>query len=322
MSSLNVGSINVSALSGSGNISVDNNVLNVDTSNNRIGINVGSPVVGADFGGVTDGLKLPAGTTAQRPGTGDAYAGTIRRNTELGQIEIYNGSFWQALASGGGYTTDGLIAYYDISNPSSYTGGTTINNLVAGSGYGAFTTIGSGYSYNSDYGGGVAYTGSSHAYMSNVATTSYMTIEVWFQWRSNEGGEDILFNKENVWEMRSDSGTCQWAVYANNQGWFWHDSGGRFAQGVPQHVALSYDGNAVYTHLNGGLIERYNYPNGGILNSNTNGYPKFNARSDGTSSRGNPGNNTLYKWRLYNRALTSGEIRRNYDAERSQFGYG
>ena len=98
MSSLNVGSINVSALSGSGNISVDNNVLNVDTSN-RIGVNVGSPVVGVfDFGGVTDGLKLPAGTTAQRPGTGSQYAGTIRRNTELGQIEIYTGTFWQALS--------------------------------------------------------------------------------------------------------------------------------------------------------------------------------------------------------------------------------
>jgi hypothetical protein len=321
MSSLNVGSINVSALSGSGNISVDNNVLNVDTSNNRIGVNVGSPVVGADFGGVTDGLKLPAGTTAQRPGTGSQYAGTIRRNTELGQIEIYTGTFWQALASGGGYSTDGLIAYYDVSNSSSYTGGSSLNNLVSGSGYGSFTNSGSP-SYSGDYGGGLQFTGSSHCYMPQTTNLTYFTCEVWFQWRSNQGGEDILFNKENVWEMRSDSGVCQWAVYANNRSWFWQDSGGRFAQSVPQHVALAYDGNAVYTWLNGGLIQVYNYPNGGVLNTSGNSYPKFNARSDGTGSRGNPGNNTLYKWRLYNRKLSSGEIRRNYDAERSQFGYG
>ena len=95
MSSLNVGSINVSALSGSGNISVDNNVLNVDTSNNRIGINVGSPVVGADFGGVTDGLKLPAGTTAQRPAS--PVEGQMYFNTETRMFEGWDGLEWQQL---------------------------------------------------------------------------------------------------------------------------------------------------------------------------------------------------------------------------------
>ena len=57
----------------------------------------------------TDSIKIPAGTTAQRPvvpSTGD-----IRYNTTLGQAEVYSGSIWKAVggspfdASGGVTTT-------------------------------------------------------------------------------------------------------------------------------------------------------------------------------------------------------------------------
>lgn len=40
----------------------------------------------------TNFLKLPAGTTAQRPNT--PVAGMVRFNTTLGYAEVYTGSQW------------------------------------------------------------------------------------------------------------------------------------------------------------------------------------------------------------------------------------
>lgn len=46
----------------------------------------------------TGSAILPAGTTAQRPGS--PAVGYIRFNTELGIIEQYNGTLWSAVAGG------------------------------------------------------------------------------------------------------------------------------------------------------------------------------------------------------------------------------
>jgi len=70
-----------------------------------IGPSVSSPKFRLDVGG-TDGIRIPVGTTAQRP-TG--YAGAMRYNTDSTGIEFYNGSQWRRLASGsygGGSSTD------------------------------------------------------------------------------------------------------------------------------------------------------------------------------------------------------------------------
>ena len=43
----------------------------------------------------TGALYLPAGTTAQRPGT--AATGQWRYNTDLGVLEYYNGTAWYSI---------------------------------------------------------------------------------------------------------------------------------------------------------------------------------------------------------------------------------
>ena len=55
-------------LEASGNFNFDSGTLYVDSSNNRIGVNDSSPSFTLDIAG-TDGMKVPVGTTAERPGS-------------------------------------------------------------------------------------------------------------------------------------------------------------------------------------------------------------------------------------------------------------
>ena len=47
----------------------------------------------------TGALKLPAGTSSQRPGS--PVAGQLRFNTETNTVEGFNGTEWGAIAGGG-----------------------------------------------------------------------------------------------------------------------------------------------------------------------------------------------------------------------------
>jgi hypothetical protein len=90
----------------------------------------------ATFGGDvalsgTGYLDLPAGTTAQRPGS--ANSGMIRFNTTLSQFEGYNGTAWSAV--GGGATGGGSDAVFlENSNTvtTNYTITTSKNAVSAG----------------------------------------------------------------------------------------------------------------------------------------------------------------------------------------------
>ena len=66
-----------------------------------------APLAGATFTGevvhnYTSALKLPVGTTAQRPSS--PSAGQIRFNTTTTEAEIYNGTIFTAVAGGAGAT--------------------------------------------------------------------------------------------------------------------------------------------------------------------------------------------------------------------------
>jgi hypothetical protein len=85
-------------------VNFDSNTLVIDATNNRVGVKTASPAVSLDVTG-TDAIKIPSGTTAQRP-TG--ATGHIRYNSSNSQFEGYNGSAWGQLgggATGGGADT-------------------------------------------------------------------------------------------------------------------------------------------------------------------------------------------------------------------------
>lgn len=208
--------------------------------------------------------------------------------------------------------TDSLEFVVDANNPKGVSGNNTFNLLTGDQNY--------NYGSPSVTSGGLYCNGSSFiAVDDGTYNFNYVTVSAVYKRNSNQGGEDIVFNKESVWELRDDNGNLQWAVYADNKVWFWQDTGVDIAVGETAAVCLSYDGNYVRFYKNGVLEQTYTYPSGGVLTTQSN-YPKFNSRNTTKTSIQNPGDRTLYHWSLYSRALSDDEVAQNYAALRGRFG--
>ena len=78
-------------------LAFETNLLALDVTNSRVGIGTASPAVTLHVS-ATDSLRLPSGTTGQRPGS--PANGDIRYNTTIGTIEGYAGGAYKNLASG------------------------------------------------------------------------------------------------------------------------------------------------------------------------------------------------------------------------------
>tara|TARA_Y100000361_G_scaffold50971_1_gene44481 strand:- start:590 stop:1210 length:621 start_codon:yes stop_codon:yes gene_type:complete len=100
-------------------IDTNTNLLKISNASNNGFITLGNisqtnfghaDLTGATFTGpiinnYTSALRLPVGTTAQRPGS--PAAGDIRFNSTTTEAEIYNGSIFTAVAGGAGATGGG-----------------------------------------------------------------------------------------------------------------------------------------------------------------------------------------------------------------------
>ena len=109
-----------------------------------LGIGTAAPAVSLDVGTSTNAIRLPNGTTAQRPSS--PATGMIRYNTTLAVVEEYRGSAWKNLSdafsgSGGTKTTSGSYTYHTFTSSGAitFTGGGTIDILVVGGGAGGGT---------------------------------------------------------------------------------------------------------------------------------------------------------------------------------------
>ena len=103
----------------------------------NVGIGTSSPAVGLDIGSKTDAIRVPNGTTAQRP---TAATGQLRYNTTTSEFEGYSGSSWGAI--GGGGDAFGTIAVSGQSNVVADQENDTLT-LVAGNGMTITTAAGS-----------------------------------------------------------------------------------------------------------------------------------------------------------------------------------
>jgi hypothetical protein len=237
---------------------------------------------------------------------------------DLNGNKLYNNSIGPVGEVSNSIVTNGLVTYFDAGNKNSYSGtGTAITDLTDRSNG---TLFGSPTFSSGDNGGSITCNTSQTIAVNDVTANNYFTTWAWIKWNSNGPGESILFNKESTWEMRIDNGIMNWAVAANNVGWFWHDSGGRVTQSTPTFVAYSYGGSSVKTYKNGDLIETYAYTAGGVLASQGTAYPKFNTRDTNFGVGGSPGNNTLYNWAIYSVALLDSEILQIYNVTKRRFG--
>jgi hypothetical protein len=116
-------------------LTFETNLLALDVTNSRVGIGTASPATTLHVS-ATDALRLPAGTTGQRPGS--PANGDIRYNSTDATIEGYAGGAWANLASGTQLkdadedTSVSVEPSSDLDEIHFTTGGTQIAKIAAG----------------------------------------------------------------------------------------------------------------------------------------------------------------------------------------------
>ena len=84
-------------ITGIGNLEVIDTTITAVTANANISIDPTGTGTFVIVG--TNGFVMPAGTTAQRPATGNV-AGTLRFNTDTARMEVYDGTEWDQVVGG------------------------------------------------------------------------------------------------------------------------------------------------------------------------------------------------------------------------------
>ena len=261
------------------------------------------------------------GTVTRIGASGDA-AGYLA-NVGVSRVHINSNKYFtqdEVLQNyyGGNIVTDGLIRALDFSNLVCYESGSTNGyDLTGNDTFDSFNTP----TDIDDYGGGIACNNTDEFIaLADQTPTDYVSAECWFRRDNNDGGENIIFNKESSWEVKEQGGGLYWALMANNKSWFWDYSNADIAVGEVCQIVLTYDGDTVKFYKNGIQTDTYDYPNGGVLSAQTSCYPKLNSRSCGRTASSSLGNMSYFQFRVYDRAISAGEVLQNYNAQKSKFG--
>ena len=212
------------------------------------------------------------------------------------------------LGHGPNIVKDGLVFNIDAANPKSYPGsGTIIDNMVG-------TEVGSlnGATYSTDGVGSLNFDGiDDYITINGFNSITINTISVWFKF-SYAGNNVVMEKGTNGKMMFQPNSAGNTIVYANLK---YYNGGTGYASSV-------MDG----TWKNWAQIEdtdfSYFYINGILQNSqaNTSNATKTNplvvmARSGGSyAQQGNVG-----PMQIYNRALSTQEVKQNYNALKSRF---
>lgn len=255
-------------------------------------------------------ITMPSGTTDQRP---SPVAGMLRYNTDIQNIEYYNGSKWQFSDQGSGYTKSNLTLYLDAGNTSSYTGngtkwydlsGNNKHALMSASNPPVFTSVSGVDCFQAtDLSG-------QNFYVSNYTfPTTGRTYECWIYqtavnigyqtWMDDNLSERVLFG------LLNDSFIVYPSISLASQ----------ITTGVWYQVAFTMVGDVGSTVIS--------YKNGASIGSGTYGYNL--ASGTGTLYiMGDTGGEVMSGYcaivRTYNRVLSAAEILQNFNADRARFG--
>lgn len=210
--------------------------------------------------------------------------------------------------------TSGLVLCLDAGNTRSYPGsGTTWADL---SGNGNTGTLVNGPTYNSSNVGSIVFDGSNqYAIASGSGGWGFGqngTVEQWVYVNGNSGTND------RFWCVNNNTTSLDACLNGSSYNVYFH--GGpvgtttTIPQGVWTHLVVTYTGGAIKVYFNSveqgltGTTTGYNITNNGQL---------FIARY---TSPPYELNGRISSMKIYNRSLTSSEVRQNFNALRGRYG--
>lgn len=258
-------------------------------------------------------LRLPVGTTAQRPVS--PAVGYARFNTETNKKEYYNGTSWESLPPTPNVVTSSLQLYVDAGNATSYPGsGSTWFDL---SGNSRNLTLYNTPTYSSADGGSIVFDGvNDYAKTTNngIGTGSNIqhTIDMWVNF-------DVL-TSTRWWLMvlgQYSTGGHHWIGVSPTATQFGVWGGALQLSpnllGVSQwlHLVSVFNGTSLVMYVNNSSISTsgsgFNFTNSDFTIGLRIGAESY---LDGKVSM----------VKLYNRALTAVEVEQNFNAHRERYG--
>lgn len=283
----------------------------------------------------------PSGTQPNPDGV-SAYIGFWRSKTKTENdfISLTNGLFNQNFISGdecktylnnngywtswGGIVTNGLVVSLDSANSSSYNGSGSVwydlesplNNA----------TLINTPAYSSEFGGVLGFDDASSEYatISDIGDLNNWTVEVWFRLTTslNSKVSSLVCNQYNLstklnFSIGTNNAPSSYNLVAGFFDGSWRNTTG-FAPNTNTwyQVVGTYDGSVIRQYVNG-------VASGGTLNyvgtPQSGGEIRLMRRWDSTVTSGNLIDGDLQIVRIYNTALSSGEILQNYNAIQSRF---
>jgi hypothetical protein len=218
------------------------------------------------------------------------------------------------------FVTDGLIFHLDASSPTSYSGsGSTVWSDLSSS-Y-AHGKLYSGPTFTSENGGGIVFDGTDDYFTTDSATAfnglTRMSAEITFKLTGSISGYEHIINKPQsvnggTWGLYSGPNTNVLTWYVNADANTMSFS--NVVVNKTYHYAMTYDLLSVKTFINGTLVSSVPYTSS---LSYDNAKPVNIGRFD-TGAYLGP-NVNVYNAKVYNRALSSTEIKQNYIAVQNKF---
>ena len=218
-----------------------------------------------------------------------------------------------------GSLTEGLVAYYPLDSGS---GSTAVDEALGNDG-----TINPGsngnastdemWTTNSKIGLSCLGFDGSDDYIEAPNSSSLditgdnITMSAWVYLNAQpSNNKDMVLNKENEYELAvNTSGHITWAIRRNGN-WSWIDTGVSISTGAWNLIMVTYDGEEVKTFKNGSLGHTYSLS--GELDSTDKPFTVGWRGSKGES----PWNGKLDDVRIYDRPLSTPEIKALYELDR------
>ena len=248
----------------------------------------------------------------------------------LSRLSSFSGPLSKLFTAIKGFTLNGLILRYEISDRDSYSGTTTVTDLVSNSN--ATLTDGPTYSIN--------------GYLNFDGTNDYLSTNTSLNSKLSPANTSLIIS-HFVWIYPKDNGVVVSEIGQTTPNISWHDSqieivAGNLKFGLWQsvggvsslnssistpfynwyYVGLTYDGTTMRGYVNGQLAGSKLVSRGTPYNIGSTGLHYAIASADTTSlGDGSPAKMKLGAFHVYNKALSNQEVVSNYNYTKSNYIY-